>query len=271
MKTALVLTHGGAKGSFQVGVLKELVNRGIIPDVVLGGSIGAVNGAIFLSSNDFKKNMDLMENLWKKIRRKDVLTFNPEFFYKFLFSKSVYSFKGLDKLLKFLFPKDNFSFLSRKFYIVATRKRDAEPVFFSSGKLREKILVSCSVPAIFPPKKIKGVEYIDAGICGISGIKKAEELGCKNIILVNISSDPYLKKVSLYSKLMGLMDSFFLNNTEREIKTLNKSKVLEIRIGKKYSGKFDDFNSVESLIEKGQKDTKRILDKKKIFSMKDFV
>jgi NTE family protein len=130
MKTALILTHGGLKGAFQVGVLKELVKRGIVPDVVIGGSIGSLNGAVFLSSKDFKKNVELLENLWSNIKRKQVFPLNKEIFYKFFSAKSFYSQEGLKNLLKKIFKKDDFKFLSRPFYVIATREKDIEPVFF---------------------------------------------------------------------------------------------------------------------------------------------
>ena len=66
IKTALVLSGGGAKGAYQVGVIEELLNRGIGFDLVTGSSIGAFNGALlaeFLKERDTAPGQKL-EKIW---------------------------------------------------------------------------------------------------------------------------------------------------------------------------------------------------------------
>ncbi|WP_101103482.1 patatin-like phospholipase family protein [Macromonas bipunctata] len=64
MKTGLVLSGGGAKGAYQVGVLKALDEMGIAIDMVSGASIGALNGAVLVSSPSMKEGIARMEKIW---------------------------------------------------------------------------------------------------------------------------------------------------------------------------------------------------------------
>jgi predicted patatin/cPLA2 family phospholipase len=145
------------------------------------------------------------------------------------------------------------------------------PFFFSKGKLIEKVLASCAIPGGYPAKKIGGIRYIEAGISGTVGIKKAEELGCERIILLDLSPNFLFNKKGFIKRLFGFVDSTFLGILKQEIKSVKKSRILEIRIRKKYSGKFDDFQIIESLLKQGERDAKKVLDKKGIFSKKDFL
>jgi len=270
MKIAFVLVGGAVKGAFQVGVLKELLKRKIEPEAVFGTSIGALNGALLLSSKNLNKNIKLMENYWRGIRKKDMFPLYVNILYKaFFFSPSIYSTKGIKSVLHKFIKRDDFSYLSKKLYVIVTDYSNGEPVFFSKGRLIEKIIASCSVPGLFPPKKIDGKYYIDGGFSGVLGIKKAEQLKYDIIILINLSSDTPKKMSSFYNIFLSTLDFSMLNMIEREIKQLKKSKIIEIRVSKKFSGRFMDFKAIDSLIKNGEREAKKILDKYKIYSKQD--
>ena len=64
MKVGLVLSGGGAKGAYQVGVLKALLELGARVDMVAGASIGALNGAVLASAPSLEIGVERLENLW---------------------------------------------------------------------------------------------------------------------------------------------------------------------------------------------------------------
>jgi NTE family protein len=66
-KVGLVLSGGGAKGAYQVGVLKALIERGVQVDAIAGTSIGALNGAILAAAPSLPEGVDRMENLWRTL------------------------------------------------------------------------------------------------------------------------------------------------------------------------------------------------------------
>ena len=70
-KTALVLAGGGSFGAIQVGMLRELVAFGIRPDLVVGSSVGALNGAYF-AGDPSPAGVARLEEIWCGLKRKDV-------------------------------------------------------------------------------------------------------------------------------------------------------------------------------------------------------
>ncbi|GEM_PF-623660 len=69
----LVLTGGAAKGAYQVGALKYIAEIGLIPDIIAGTSIGALNGAVLASSDSFNDGVTRLELVWKKLGNEIIL------------------------------------------------------------------------------------------------------------------------------------------------------------------------------------------------------
>lgn len=88
LKTALILSGGGFKGAIQVGALKVILDK-IIPDVIIGTSIGAFNGAFVALG----KPIEALENIWLTLKQGDLLAANPKVFYKLTYADGLYSTK----------------------------------------------------------------------------------------------------------------------------------------------------------------------------------
>jgi predicted acylesterase/phospholipase RssA len=71
MSTAFVLAGGGSIGAVQVGMLRELLAHGIKPDLVVGSSVGAINGA-YLAGAPSLEGVRRLEAIWRGLRRRDV-------------------------------------------------------------------------------------------------------------------------------------------------------------------------------------------------------
>ena len=72
-KIGLVLTGGGAKGAYHVGALRYLAELNLSPHMIAGTSIGALNGAVLASHNDFSESVDRLEELWEQLGRARIL------------------------------------------------------------------------------------------------------------------------------------------------------------------------------------------------------
>src|SRR6186997_1259008 len=70
-KTAFVLAGGGSLGAVQVGMLKALARHHIVPDLVVGASVGAINSAFYAASPN-EDGIARLEFLWLKLHRGDV-------------------------------------------------------------------------------------------------------------------------------------------------------------------------------------------------------
>jgi NTE family protein len=75
-RIGLVLSGGGAKGAYQVGVLRYLAEAGITVDAISGASIGALNGAIIANAKDLKEASEHLEHLWQLLAKESPLKLN---------------------------------------------------------------------------------------------------------------------------------------------------------------------------------------------------
>jgi len=71
MSTAFVLAGGGSIGAVQVGMLRELLAHGVKPDLVVGSSVGAINGA-YLAGDPSLEGVQRLESIWRGLRRRDI-------------------------------------------------------------------------------------------------------------------------------------------------------------------------------------------------------
>ena len=76
-KTAFVLSGGAALGAIQVGMLRALYERGIEPDLIIGTSVGALNGAYIASRPFVEQTADELAEVWRGIGRRQVSPLNP--------------------------------------------------------------------------------------------------------------------------------------------------------------------------------------------------
>jgi len=70
-KTAFVFAGGGSFGAIQVGMMDSLVRHGVTADMVVGSSVGALNGA-FYASDPTVAGVERLANIWRGLRRNDV-------------------------------------------------------------------------------------------------------------------------------------------------------------------------------------------------------
>lgn len=74
---ALVLSGGASLGAIQVGMVKALAEVGLDPDLVVGTSVGSLNGAVVAEHEDLAVAGAALEQLWRSLRRRDVFTGSP--------------------------------------------------------------------------------------------------------------------------------------------------------------------------------------------------
>lgn len=183
-KTALVLAGGGSFGAVQVGMLRELVKDGIVPDLVVGSSVGAINGAYFAGAPTLE-GVAQLEAIWCGLRRRDVFPFTWSSVVG-LFTRRDYLLNshGLRALLEQRLPYRNLEDAVISVHVVATDVLDGGTVKLSTGPAADAVLASCSIPAAFPPVRIGERELMDGGVASNTPISVAVELGAKRLIVL---------------------------------------------------------------------------------------
>src|ERR687893_2967449 len=76
-KVAFVLSGGAGLGAIQVGMLRALYERGVSPDVIVGTSAGALNGAFIASRPQTPPTADVLGAIWRDLRRGQVFPLKP--------------------------------------------------------------------------------------------------------------------------------------------------------------------------------------------------
>ena len=175
----LVLSGGGAKGCYQVGVLKALIEKEIKFDMVSGVSTGSLQGSMF-AQGKFNK----LYELWYDIKRSDIFKYKMfGYIGAFLGAKSLYNFSPLLKMLEEHIDVNNWKIPFRcgvvcledgKYYTI-TEKHD---------QIHKMVYASCSMPFYAEPVLINGRHYVDGGVRNMTPLKEAIDFGCDEIFIV---------------------------------------------------------------------------------------
>ncbi len=185
--TAFVLGGGGVLGATQVGMVRALAERGIRPDLVLGTSIGAVNGA-FVAADPTVAGAERLAEVWEAVVREGVFLENPvrQAARVAKYRTHVLSNAPLRHVIDEYLPVDRFEELEVAFQCVAARIEDAGGRWFDSGELVWPVVASCSVPGLFPPVEIDGQHYLDGGLVHSIPVGRALTLGATRIVVLQV-------------------------------------------------------------------------------------
>ena len=185
---AFVLSGGGNLGALQIGMLRALVERDIRPDLVLGCSVGAINGA-GLAEDPTSAGVGRMERLWRELDGKDLMPRSvlPQPVALARKGEAISDNTGLRRALEERLTARTFEELAVPFQCVATDVIGVREVWFTSGPLIEPILASAALPAVFPSVVIDGVRYLDGAIVDDVPVGRAVELGARTIYVLQVS------------------------------------------------------------------------------------
>ena len=183
-RTAFVLAGGGSLGAIQAGMLIEIVAAGVRPDLVVGVSAGAINGAFF--AFDPSTGMtERMAGLWRRVRTRDVLRPSWEMALGLLGLRShLVRPDGFRRLLERELPYRDFAATRVPLYVVATDQRTGEEVLLSAGNVIDAVLASAAIPGVFPPVLRDGRTLVDGVVASGTPIATACQLGASRLLVL---------------------------------------------------------------------------------------
>lgn len=184
-RTAFSLSGGGARGAVQVGCLLALAERGIKPDLIVGTSVGAWNGA-WLASQPTLERVHRLADIWATISRTSFGMAWWRAARNYTFRRpSLYDGHGLARLIARHLEAHRFEDLAVPFFAVAINMTRCEKAVLSRGPLAPAVLASSAIPGIFPPMVLNGEQYVDGGMADPAGIETALELGATRIYVLD--------------------------------------------------------------------------------------
>ena len=184
---AFVLSGGGSLGAVQVGMLRALYERGIVPDLLVATSAGAINAAFIASRPPNVATADELAEIWRAIRRSDVFPAHPlAGFLGFLGHRnSLVPNSGLRSLLERHVKIRRLEEAAVPLHVIAAEILSGRERRLSSGDAIAAVLASAAIPAVLPPVRWGDEELIDGGISNNTPISHALELGAEEIYIIS--------------------------------------------------------------------------------------
>lgn len=183
-RTAFVFAGGGSFGAIQVGMMQALAAHGVTADMVVGSSVGAMNGAYYAGAPTLAGVKKLAE-IWRGLTRQDVFPVSFRSFVSFLWRRDfLVSHNGIRKLIEDHLPYKNLEDSTIPVHIVATDIVTGESVVMSEGSAVEAIVASTSIPGAFEPVRYKGLYLADGAISSNTPINVAIQKGAKRLIIM---------------------------------------------------------------------------------------
>ena len=182
-KTALVFSGGGSLGAVQVGMLQALSQAGLAVDMVVGASVGALNGAFF-AANPTAEGAERLAALWRELRRSDVfpLTLLAGLKALLLGRDHLVEAHALQAIIRRALGLQRIEQARIPLHIVTTDVLSGEEVLLSSGDIETALRASTAIPVVFPSVQVNGHQLMDGGVCSNTPIASAVRLGARRII-----------------------------------------------------------------------------------------
>jgi NTE family protein len=171
-------------------MLRALTEHGIRPDVVLGCSVGALNGAAY-AADPTAAGIDRLEDLWLHLVGPDVMPSGsrlPSTLQLARRGEALHGNDGLRELMQRILRPTAFEELRIPFQCVATQIDPPAEVWFDHGPLHEAILASAALPAVFPIVELDGHRFLDGGIASDIPISRADQLGVTKAYVLQVGT-----------------------------------------------------------------------------------
>jgi len=258
-RNIFVLSGGGSRGAGQVGMLRALWAAGITPDLLVGGSVGAIN-ACFVGSHPTAQGVEDLAASWLGVseealcgRRRTVLV-NMARRRPYLFSSD-----RLRQLVSAWVPTYHLENLAVPVRVATTDLATGRAVHHDHGYIPDLIAASAALPAIFPPVLLRGAHgpttHIDAGVAEnvpLSGALNVAGAGDR-VFVLDVTRAPSTPR-TLRNPLDVLIASLAASVRNREEPAFpTGTEIVRCKLDETYDcGSVFDFSHTERLIELGE-------------------
>ncbi len=178
MTTAFVLSGGNNLGAVQVGMLRALAEHGEHPDLIIGASVGAVNGGWLAAGCDVAA-IDRLAATWESMSRSDIFPLSPVGgFLGFIGQRDhLVSNGNLRRLLKRQLQFENLEDAPIPLTVISTDLLTGRENAITTGNATRAILASAAIPGVFPAIDIDGRPQIDGGVVNDTPVSHAIKAG----------------------------------------------------------------------------------------------
>jgi NTE family protein len=269
---AFVLSGGGNRGALQAGALKALLERGIFPDLIVGTSVGALNG-VTLAADSSVAGARRLAASWPHIRRDDIFPGNPlTVGWRVLRGQG--SLHGQQNLARFIgrqVPQNirRFKDLKVPCVVTATSLNTGRLRLFGddpSERLLDALLASTAIPPFYPPYRYQDELLVDGALVASLPISQAIMRGARTIYTLEIVDELSAgASVGMLGTLASSLNAMLIrqHEQERQITALGRRHGVVIHDIRLTSGRnlaYNDFSRGVALVEAGERATLAYLD-----------
>jgi len=187
--TAFVLGGGGVLGAVEVGMLRALFEAEVTPELVLGTSVGALNGAL-VARDPTPTVVDRLTELWRGVgdqrRSRYAERALPAVRRAVSTGTHLYSATPMRQRLEEELGDVRFEDLAARFQVCAASIERAAEHWFDSGRVVDAVVASAAVPGLLPPAKVGDEHFLDGGIVNSIPLARAVQLGATRVFVLQV-------------------------------------------------------------------------------------
>ncbi|MBV9832267.1 MAG: patatin-like phospholipase family protein, partial [Marmoricola sp.] len=192
-RDVFVLSGGAARGAVQVGMMEALLERGIVPDALVGTSVGALNAA-FVGSDPSLQQVRRLRRRWMALTTRDIFPGGTLTRVGHLLRQRPYLFSnaGLRQLIDSWMATRNLEDLPVPVRVVTTPLAGESAVYHRHGDLAELLLASAAVPGVFAPVVLPAScgfagPHVDGGVADLVPVRGAADLAPTRVFVLDAS------------------------------------------------------------------------------------
>jgi len=259
-KVGLVLSGGGAKGIAHIGVLKSMEEAGIVPDMIVGTSMGAIVGALYsLGYSPDEIENKILSIDWDLILTNQVplnsIAFEEKEYYnrymiefpmnggKIKIPNGLIESQMLTEILQYhLWPSlkyDHFDDFPIPFRCIGTDLQTGEAIVFDSGSLYKAVRSSMAMPGAFTAVNLDSTYAVDGGLVENFPVNRVLEMGADYVIGINVSSTTLSGNESFETIGEIAMSVAMIGSNKRSEAEINSCDIyIEPNVGEYSAGNF---------------------------------
>jgi NTE family protein len=186
----LALGGGAARGFAHIGMLRTLIAHGIIPEVVVGTSIGAVVGGAYAAGH-----LDKLEEWARSLQPRNILGYLDIR----LNGSGLIGGSKLAAELEASIGQTQIEDLPIKYATVATEVRTGHEIWLTHGGMVEAMRASYALPGIFSPVLVGDRWLVDGALVNPVPVSAARAFGAEIVIAANVSSDIFAHGTTVHA------------------------------------------------------------------------
>ncbi|MGE0598629.1 MAG: patatin-like phospholipase family protein [Dehalococcoidia bacterium] len=217
-KPALVLGGGGALGVVQAAYVEAAFEMGFRPKVVVGTSVGSMNGAWIALHPD---RPDELLKIWLGLDQLALVKFQPaKIASRILHPLSVTTNEVVPQLVERFLGRGSIEDAELELAIVSTNLTRGHKHVFRSGPLGRAILASTAIPGVFEPVVIDGEQYVDGCVTASVDLTTAVEMGATEILAIDLTPPPVQARPKTAAGVLKQSFSIMSAATTREVEAV---------------------------------------------------